>query len=156
MKKLLVALVAMFAVTAASAQISNAGLRFGTGSAIELAGQYDLSKSNYVDGRIGFGDGKISLSGIYNWKIKSFNWTPSLGKWYFDAGVGAYAYIYDTANKKGEPTKGLGAGVAGQVKLGIKFNDVPVSIAWDLGPVVNITGEITPDWSSGVTIAYHF
>ena len=87
MKKFLVALVAMFCVTAVSAQFSNVGVRFGAGTAITA--QYDLSKANHIDGRIGFGGGWTSITGIYNWSLKSFDWTPGLGKWFFDAGVGA-------------------------------------------------------------------
>ena len=154
MKKLLVALVAMFAVTAASAQISNVGLRVNGG--IEIVGQYDMGKANYIDGRIGFGNDNVSLTGIYNWKLKNFNWTPSIGKWFFDAGVGGGAYTYDKVNKNNNNiSNGIGACIVGQVKLGIKLNDAPVSIAWDFCPAIDIIGD-QDNWFGGVSIVYHF
>lgn len=145
MKKFLVALVAMFAVTAASAQFSNVGIRFGSGIAITT--QYDLSKANHIDGRIGFSSGWTSITGIYNWSLKSFDWTPGLGKWFFDAGVGANV--------------GFGGGfttaaVVGSAQLGIKFKDAPVSVTFDLEPTLNIVGGVDLGFGSGVSIAYHF
>lgn len=145
MKKFLVALVAMFAVTAVSAQISNVGIRFGSGIAITT--QYDLSKANHIDGRIGFSSGWTSITGIYNWSLKSFDWTPGLGKWFFDAGVGANV--------------GFGGGfttaaVVGSAQLGIKFKDAPVSVTFDLEPTLNIVGGVDLGFGSGVSIAYHF
>ena len=63
MKKLLVALVAMFCVTAVSAQVSNVGLRFNGG--VQVVGQYDLNKTNYIEGRLGLG-GAINLTSEFN------------------------------------------------------------------------------------------
>lgn len=145
MKKFLVALVAMFCVTAVSAQLSNVGVRFGSGTAITA--QYDLSKANHIDGRIGFGGGWTSITGIYNWSLKSFDWTPGLGKWFFDAGVGA-----NVGTGGGFTT----AAVVGSAQLGIKFNDAPVSVTFDLEPTLNIVGGVGFGVGSGVSIAYHF
>lgn len=149
MKKFLVALVAMFCVTAVSAQVNNVGLRFNGG--IELAGQYDLSKANYIDGRIGFGKHHIGVTGIYTWKIQEFNWTPQYGKWFFDAGVGGNIVIGND----------LGLNVVGSAKLGFKFNNAPVSLIWDYCPSLTLT-EVAADasrlnlWGGGVSIVYHF
>ena len=96
MKKFLVALVAMFCVTAVSAQFSSVGVRLGTGTAITA--QYDLSKTNHIDGRISFRGGWTSLTGIYNYSLESFDWTPGLGQWFFDAGFGANTYADDVAS----------------------------------------------------------
>lgn len=145
MKKFLVALVAMFCVTAVSAQISNVGVRFGGGTAITA--QYDLSKTNNIDGRICFGGGWTNLTGIYNYSLEKFDWTPGLGKWFLDAGVGANV--------------GFGSGfttvaVVGSAQLGIKFNDAPVSVTLDLEPTLNLVGGVGFGVGSGVSIAYHF
>lgn len=145
MKKLLVALVAMFAVTAASAQINNLGLRFGGG--VSIVGQYDLSQSNHIEGRLAFGGGGVSVTGLYNWELKSFNWTPGLGKWFFDAGVGGNVAV------AGEY---VGLAVVGSAQLGIKFNDAPVSVTFDLEPTLGLTGGLGFGVGSGVSIAYHF
>ena len=144
MKKFLVALVAMFCVTAVSAQVNNVGLRFNGG--IELAGQYDLSKANYIDGRIGFGKHHIGVTGIYTWKIQEFNWTPQYGKWFFDAGVGASATF-------SEP---LFLSVVGSAKLGFKFKNAPVSVIWDLCPVFSLTPDTNFGFGGGVSVVYHF
>ncbi|MBO7189866.1 MAG: hypothetical protein J6U93_05070 [Alistipes sp.] len=145
MKKFLVALVAMFCVTAVSAQVNNVGIRFNGG--VEVVGQYDLSKANHIEGRLGFGGGWVSLSGLYNWHLKDFNWTPNLGKWFFDAGVGA--------------NLGTGSGFTtiaaiGTAQLGIKFNDAPVSVTFDLEPTLNLVGGVGFGVGSGVSIVYHF
>lgn len=143
MKKLLVALVALFCVNAVSAQVSNVGLRVSGG--IDLVGQYDLSKSNYIEGRLGFGD-PISITGIYNWKIKEFNWTPEYGKWFFDAGVGASAGFGNN----------LRLSIIGSAKLGFKFKSAPVSVIWDVCPIIDLTPSFNSGFGGGVSIVYHF
>ena len=143
MKKFLVALVAMFCVTAVSAQVNNVGVRFNGG--IEVVGQYDLSKANYVEGRIGLNN-NISLTGIYTWKIQEFNWTPQYGKWFFDAGVGASATF-------SEP---VFLSVVGSAKLGFEFKNAPVSVIWDLCPVFSLTPNTGFGFGGGVSVVYNF
>ena len=53
------------------------------------------------------------------------DWTPSAGRWFFDAGAGInvggkwhYAYV----------------GVAGSAKLGIAFKGAPVRLSFDWSP----------------------
>ena len=143
MKKLLVALVAMFCVTAVSAQVSNVGLRFNGG--VQVVGQYDLSKTNYIEGRLGLG-GAINLTGIYNWHIKDFNWTPQYGKWFFDAGVGASVGF----------TNPIYLSVVGSAKLGFKFKNAPVSVIWDVCPVISLTPGFGTGFDGCVSVVYHF
>ena len=143
MKKLLVVLVALFTVNAVSAQVNNAGLRFNGG--IEVVGQYDLSKTNYIEGRLGLGGG-INLTGIYNWHLKDFNWTPQYGKWFFDAGVGASVGF-------AQPTS---ISVLGSAKLGFKFKNAPVSVIWDVCPIINLSPAFNSGFGGGVSIVYHF
>lgn len=149
MKKLLVVLVALFTVNAVSAQVNNAGIRFSGG--IEIVGQYDLSKTNYIDGRISFGKDHIGATGVYTWKLEQFNWTPQYGKWFFDAGVGGNIVI----------GKSLGLNVVGSAKLGFKFNNAPVSIIWDYCPSLTLTEVAATEsrwnlWGGGVSFVYHF
>lgn len=143
MKKLLVAFVALFAVTAASAQENNVGIRFDRG--INIVGQYDLG-SNNIEGRIGFKDNIVNLTGLYNWEIAQFDWTPGLGKWFFDAGVGANVFAGG----------GFNLAVVGSAQFGIKFNNAPISITLDVQPFINLTGKVDLDCGGGVSIAYHF
>ena len=145
MKKLLVALVAMFCVTAVSAQVSNLGLRFGGG--VSITGQYDLSQENHIEGRLAFGNHWLGVTGLYNWEIAKFDWTPGLGKWFFDAGVGANVGIAGG---------NLGLAAIGTAQLGIKFNDAPVSVTFDLEPTLNLTGGLGFGVGSGVSVVYHF
>ena len=143
MKKFLVALVAMFCVTAVSAQVSNVGARFNGG--VEVVGQFDLSKTNYIDARIGLNH-NISLTGIYTWKIQEFNWTPQVGKWFFDAGVGASAAF----------TNPVWLSVVGSAKLGLEFKAAPISLIWDLCPSFSLTPDTHFGFGGGVSVVYNF
>ena len=145
MKKFLVALVAMFCVTAVSAQVNNLGLRFGSG--VSITGQSDLSQENHIEGRLAFGNNWVGLTGLYNWEIAKFDWTPGLGQWFFDAGVGANVGLAGDY---------FGLAAVGTAQLGIKFNDAPVSITLDLEPTLSLTGGLHFGVGSGVSIAYHF
>ena len=149
MKKLLVALVAMFAVTAASAQVANVGVRFGASGygGFEVTGQYDLSKTNYLEGRLGLGGG-IDFTGIYTYELKAFNWTPNLGQWFFDAGYGARVGLNGAVN----------FGVVGTAKLGLNLKSAPVGITFDITPVANFfPGYGLQTWfGSGFSVVYRF
>lgn len=132
MKKLLVAVLAIFCVSTASAQEFNLGARFGAG--FQVVGQYGLSSSNYIEGRLGTtwaeadGYSPFDITATYNWKIETMNWTPSVGKWFFDAGVGVNAWAHKQVSS---------FAIAGVARLGLKFNDVPVSLALDWTPGFN-------------------
>ena len=65
------------------------------------------------------------FSVLYNWNVCNMDWTPSAGRWFFDAGAGInvggkghYAYV----------------GVAGSAKLGIAFKGAPVRLSFDWSP----------------------
>ncbi len=132
MKKFILSLVVcIFAVGAASAQNWAVGARVGSG--FQAQGEYALSDKNYVEARFGMGwysAGAMlvaDFTALYNWKVLTMDWTPSVGEWFFDAGVGVgvggranYAYV----------------GAAGMAKLGLKFNDVPVKLSIDWTPVI--------------------
>ncbi len=132
MKKfILVMAVCLCATVTASAQSWGVGARLGSG--LQVQGEYALSNDNYVEARFGMnwsrpgGELVADFQALYNWNICKMDWTPSAGEWFFDAGVGVgvggreyWAYV----------------GVAGQAKLGIKFNDAPVKLAIDWTPVV--------------------
>ena len=113
MKKFLLALVAMVMVAGVSAQNWSIGGRVGSG--VQVVGQYDLNKKNYLEGRFGaawLGGVTADFTALYNWKICTMDWTPNGGDWFFDAGVGVnvggashYAYV----------------GIAGMARLGYNF-----------------------------------
>lgn len=158
MKKLLVALVALFCVNAVSAQVNNAGIRFSGG--IDIVGQYDLSKSNYIDGRLTLSGG-LGVTGIYTWRLMDFNWTPQYGKWFLDAGIGGG--FTNVGRDYGGSYSYLD--VVGSIKLGFKFKKAPVSIIWDASPSFGLWNNVDRDleggYSSprgwgGVSVVYHF
>ena len=84
------------------------------GSGFQAVGQYVFSNDNYVEARFGAywanagGTVTADFSVLYNWNVCNMDWTPSAGRWFFDAGAGInvggkghYAYV----------------GVAGSAKL---------------------------------------
>lgn len=145
MKKFLVALVALFAVTAVSAQENNVGIRVGSGTAFDLVGKVGLG-GNYIEGRLGFGGNHVNITGIYNWEIAEWNWTPSVGKWFFDAGVGGNLGVGGFVN----------LGVVGTARFGIKFNGAPIDLTVDVTPGINLIGGFGTYIGSGLSIAYRF
>ena len=146
MKKFLLAIFAMLCVAGASAQDWSVGGRVGSG--FQVVGQYKYDGSNYFEARFGTSWNNPVVYSIYendttikahqgrvmadftilhNWHILDMDWTPRGGMWFFDAGVGLnvggkahYAYV----------------GIAGLARLGIKFNNAPISVSVDYTPVI--------------------
>lgn len=143
MKKIFLVMAAMLCVASVSAQnkIKDAanyvasqkwsvGLRVGAGE--QAVAECFYSDKAYIEGRLGLGVVGVKESGlfvdftaIHNWNCFAWDWTPSAGQWYLDAGVGAsVAGNGDFA----------AVGVVGQAKFGIKFNKVPIRLAVDFSP----------------------
>lgn len=145
MKKLLLALVALLVVTGASAQDWSVGGRVGSG--LQALGQYKLSAENYVEARFGaawFPGVNADFTALYNWHLLDFDWTPSAGKWFFDAGVGLnvggqshFAYF----------------GAAGMARLGFTFNEAPITLAFDYTPVLGMNFHYAKGFKTNV--GYH-
>ena len=133
MKKLFLVMAAMFCIATASAQDKwSVGLRLGTGAQVE--GEYFYSDKAYLEGLLGlsFFDNFVDFSLLHNWNCCEWNWTPSAGHWFLDAGVGG---------RIGGNGDFCVLGVAGQVKFGIEFKKVPIRLAIDVtpsfGPVIH-------------------
>ena len=147
MKKIFLVLAAALCVATVSAQskfestVKNAaqtvasqkwsvGLRVGTqGQAIA---ECFYSENAYFQGMLGFDfigikNPAIDATVLHNWNCYTWDWTPSAGQWFLDAGVGINI---------GGNGKGFWTGIAGQAKFGIKFNKVPIRLAIDITPVV--------------------
>lgn len=140
MKRLFLIMAAMMCITTLSAQKLSLGGRVGSG--FQAVGQYEITDNSYVEARFGASwnnplftrevNGHISqhrvmadFTALYNWHILEFDWTPHTGLWFLDAGCGVnvggrehYAYV----------------GAAGMARLGIKFYDLPLSVAFDWTP----------------------
>lgn len=132
MKKHLLVLLLILCAGSVSAQQWAVGLRLGSGVQADV--QYTFSSQNYIEGRLGtswigaHGMG-VDITALYNWNISNMDWTPSAGRWFFDAGVGAnfgtgIHYIY--------------TGVAGMAKLGINFKNAPIGLSLDWTPVIGV------------------
>ena len=92
MKKLLLTLAMGLLAWSASAQNWTVGGRIGSG--FQAVGQYVFSNDNYVEARFGAywanagGTVTADFSVLYNWNVCNMDWTPSAGRWFFDAGAG--------------------------------------------------------------------
>lgn len=132
MKKTLLVLAALFCVATVSAQKTKwaAGLRATYG--IQAVGEYFYSSDKYAEARLGlFGGACADFTALHQWNCLNWNWTPKVGKWYLDAGVGV---------NLGGASHYVWGGVAGDVKFGIKFNKVPIRLSVDYTPVIGIAG----------------
>ena len=132
MKKILLVMAALFCVATVSAQQKwSIGAHVGTG--LKADAEWFYSGDKYVEGRFGMGWGYhgsgicADFVALHNWNLCNWNWTPSVGKWYLDAGCGV---------NLGGRANYVFLGVAGTVKFGIKFNKVPIRLAIDYTPVV--------------------
>lgn len=138
MKKILLIMAAMLCVATVSAQSKfestvqsitdqkwSVGLRLG--SDVQVDAECFYSDKAYIEGRLGMSliDSFVDFMALHNWNCCNWNWTPSTGHWFLDAGVGA---------RVGGNGDLCVLGVAGQVKFGIKFNKVPIRLAIDVTP----------------------
>lgn len=143
MKKVLLIMVALFCVTTVSAQSKvkeaanyvasqkwSVGLRATYG--VQAVAECFYADKAYLEGRIGLFNGlSADFAVLHNWNCYNWNWTPNAGSWFLDAGVGG--------NIGGQRGFCYG-GVVGMVKFGIKFNKVPIRLAIDYSPAINIYG----------------
>ncbi|MBQ5692220.1 MAG: hypothetical protein IIW50_03375 [Alistipes sp.] len=130
MKKILLAAAFVLCAFSVSAKDWAIGARVTGGVSVQA--EYTLSSENYLEGRLGvgfIGGTGFDLTGLYQWNICNMDWTPKVGKWFFDAGVGASV---------GMGGKTLFAGVTGDAKLGIKFKKVPIKLALDYSPCIGL------------------
>ena len=150
MKKFLLAIVAVLCVSAVSAQQyqNSIGLRLGYGA--ELQYERHFSAENYLEANLGlYGFGShFDLNATYNWNLCEWDWTPSAGKWFLSAGVGASAVAAPHY---------FNVGVAGDVAFGIRFNK-PVTLSLDYRPTIYFLHNA---WGSGfygvgLTCTYNF
>lgn len=143
MKKILLVMVAVLCVASVSAQSKvkeaanyvasqkwSAGLRVTYG--VQAVAECFYSDKAYFEGRIGIFNGLAAdFAILHNWNCFAWNWTPKAGQWFLDAGVGGNV---------GGAAHFCYGGVVGQVKFGIKFNKVPIRLAIDYSPAINIGG----------------
>lgn len=145
MKKIFLVMVAVLCVASVSAQNKvqdavnyvasqkwSVGLRVNYGA--QVVAECFYSDKAYIEGRLGIFNGLAAdFTVLHNWNCCAWDWTPSAGQWYLDAGVGGNI---------GGASHFCYGGVVGTVKFGIKFNKVPIRLAIDYSPSINIGGDI--------------
>ena len=157
MKKILLVMAALFCVATVSAQKSvvetvkdskwSVGLRVGNG--LQAQAEMFINNKNYIEARFGMafvGGVTADFTALYNWNCCNWNWTPNVATWFLDAGCGfnlgggakTLPDVYDENDNYLGWTYGnnVYAGLAGQVKFGMKFKKVPIRLAVDYTPVL--------------------
>lgn len=149
MKKIVIAILAIFAMTSvASAQIETLGVRgaFGTAAGAELSAQWGMG-SNRLETDLGWAGGPdwsyLNLSGIWQWKGEfgsGFGWFAGLG-----ANLGIYSGYYG----------GFGLGLAAQAGLEYNFS-IPLQLTLDVRPSWSFLGYSGFGWGAALGIRYRF
>lgn len=133
MKKIIIAIVAVFAMsTAASAQFAGIGVRLGGGQGYgaELSTLWNFGNRVEID--LGWNTGDhytgFSLTGIYQWQGEigsGFGWF---------AGVGARLamWSWDDGYNNGDTEFALG--LAGQAGIEYQFPSIPIQLSLDIRP----------------------
>lgn len=152
MKKVILAIVAIFAMsTAANAQIQNIGVRglFGNGSGAELSTMWGLG-GNRLEADLGWRGNSdwsyLNLRGIYQW-------TGEIGSgfgWY--AGLGANLGIYLESDNDHD---GFGLGFAAQAGLEYNFS-IPLQITLDFTPQWDLIGYSGFGYGVALGLRYRF
>lgn len=154
MKKFILTLALCLAAFSVSAQGWALGGRITGG--VQVQAEYQFASENYLEGRLGLGllgGAGLDFTALYQWNIKTMDWTPKAGEWFFDAGVGA---------SLGTGGDGLYLGATGCAKLGIEFSGAPVKLALDysptLGPYFGNGGGFRTSgfWNFGLSCVYCF
>ncbi len=154
MKKLFIALVAVFALGTANAQIQDLGVRIGGGQGFgtELSAMWGMG-GNRLETDLGWhsddGFTGIELAGIYQWKGdigSGFNWF---------AGVGARLAIwsYDAAGVDSD----FALALAGQAGIEYNFDAIPIQLTLDIRPCFWLTPSTDFHWGDiALGIRYRF
>lgn len=158
MKKIIIAIVALFAMsTAANAQLSDLGVRFngGYGYGAELSALWGMG-GNRLETDLGWNLGDhwnaISFAAVYQWtgEIGSgFGWFAGVGGW-----LGMWSH---DANYVGVDNDGFNLALAGQAGIEYNFDAIPIQLSLDVRPRFNLIPSTHFDWG-GVAfgIRYRF
>ncbi len=154
MKKIIIAIVAVFTLGTANAQIQDLGIRgaYGAGYGAELSAMWGLG-GNRLETDLGFAGGHhwsyINLNGIYQW-------TWDLGSdfgWF--AGVGASLGLY-TSDGAEHYNDGFGLGVLAQIGLEFNPSAIPFQFTLDFRPQWDFIGHSGFGWGGALGIRYRF
>ena len=153
MRRIIVIFSAVLCVAVtAGAQSRALGVRFAGYSGMEVSYEHVLGdEPNFLEAEVGINAHHstvgFQVTGIYNWQISEFDWTPR-GDWSLYAGPGV---SFGTSAHKNDDstysTKGF-IGITGQIGLEYEFW-FPLQLSLDIRPVLGITkGGF---WDDGLT-----
>jgi hypothetical protein len=110
--------------------------------------KYFIKNSNAIEGTIGGGKNSIFLTGLFE-KTNSLEEGFS---WYYGGGatLGAYSYFTSTNTKN---TEGL-AILNGVLGVEYKFEDLPLNLAIDTGPAIEVYPDIGFGWAGALAVRY--
>lgn len=156
MKKIVIALVAVFAMgIAASAQIQDLGVRFGGGQGYgaELSTMWGLG-GNRLEADLGWSTGdhhsSFSLTGVYQW-------TGEIGSgfgWF--AGVGARLAMWSWESGYGSGSD-FALALAGQAGVEYNFSAIPIQLTLDIRPAFYLIPDTDFHWGDiALGIRYRF
>ena len=157
MKKLFIALVAVFAMsTMANAQIKDLGVRIGGGQGYgaELSAQWGFMGQR-LETDLGWNSGEhhtgFSLAGIYQW-------TGEIGSgfgWY--AGVGARLAMWTWESGYKDHSSDFALALVGQAGIEYNFDAIPFQLSLDIRPNFWLIPETSFHWGDiALGIRYRF
>lgn len=154
MKKLFIALVAVFTLGTANAQIQDLGVRIGGGQGFgtELSAMWGMG-GNRLETDLGWhnddGFTGIELAGIYQWKGdigSGFNWFAGVG-----ARLAIWSYDADGVDSD------FALALAGQAGIEYNFDAIPIQLTLDIRPCFWLTPSTDFHWGDiALGIRYRF
>ncbi len=160
MKKIIIILFIMAAVSAVKSQDMNTSSDYKTAVGVKvfpgaISVKHFISQNNAVEGLGYFWQYGFRLTGLYEMH-NNINGVDGL-KWYI--GAGAHAGFYNTSYTKDFPSRNgsVEIGIDGVLGLDYKIQGVPLNISFDWQPVFNLVGNTGFDggWG-GLGIRYTF
>ncbi len=156
MKKIIIAIVAVFAMsTAANAQLSGIGVRLGGGQGFgaELSTLWNFGNRTEID--LGWSNNdhhtSFTLTGIYQW-------TGEIGSgfgWF--AGVGARVAYWSYESGYGDSDSDIALALAGQAGIEYKFSAIPIQLSLDIRPAFYLLPNTDFHWGDiALGIRYMF
>lgn len=127
-----------------------AGLRLGAFSGLSY--KVSIGADNFAEGLLSFQQGGIILTGLYGFQ-QPIGGTDQLD-WYFGGGAHIGTWSNNGYHYGG---KGGGSVVGVDFLLGLEFifPDVPLCLALDWKPAINIVGD-DPSWLFGVALTARY
>ena len=153
MKKIFLALVAVFAMSMAVNAQNNLGVRFygADGTGAELSFQHGLG-SNRLEIDLGWSSGDhfnaFNLTGVYQWMGElgsGFGWYAGVGGQF-----GYWNYEYDGVDAD------IALALVGQAGIEYKFDAVPIQLSLDIRPKLHLLpGDLTFHWG-GIALGIRY